>query len=121
MFNNQIQNIMATDYIIPTRKNPVFTAVCEDFGYIESTMHKQWNIRKEGVINHIGNTFALTYFDAVRYLHEWIQENSEYVKGLKNIKFKIEMVDGSFNEYAEVTYKEVYSITSAKARKVQLV
>lgn len=112
---------MTTDSITPTKKNPVFTAVCEDFGYIEESMYKQWNIKKEGTINSWGYTFALTYFDAVKNLHEWIQENSEYVKGLKNIKFKIEMVDGSYNEWGEVIYKEVYSITSAKARKVQLV
>ena len=112
---------MPQDYIIPTKKNPVFTAVCTDFGYIEKRMYKNWRIFKEGIINQNGDTFALTYFDAVRYLHEWVQEHDTYVRECKNVKFRIEMIDGSLDRFGDVIYQEVYCITASKAKKVQLV
>lgn len=112
---------MTTDYIIPTKKSPVFTAVCEDFGYIEESIYKMWNIKKEGIINHVGWTFACDYSTAVNNLHEWMKENADYVRRCKNIKFKIMVVDGSYDKWGDVITKEVYSITSVKARKVNLV
>lgn len=114
---------MTTDYIIPTKKNPVFTAVCNDFGYIEESIYKMWNIRIVGVenpTNACGCTFACNYMDAVQNLHEWIKENREYVKGLSNITFRIEAVDGSVDKWGDVIYKTVYSITAAKAKKYLL-
>ena len=111
---------MATDYIIPTKQSPVFTAYCEDFGTIEASIYKDWNIKKVDVCSMVGSTFALHYHDAVINLHEWIKENADYVKGLKKINFVISEVDGSMNGWGEVKYKPVYSINPIKARKYLL-
>lgn len=112
---------MTTDYIIPTKKSPVFSAVCTDFGTIETGMYKMWNIKKEGIINQVGDTFASNFMDSVNRLHEWIKENYDYVNKLSGkIVFRIESIDGSLDKYGDVNYTTVYTITAAKAKKYLL-
>lgn len=111
---------MESNYCTPSKQYPVFTATCEDFGTIEESIYKMWNIKKEGVINQVGTTFALNYVDAINNLHEWIKENADYVKRLKNINFVINAIDGSLNKWGEVVETKVYSINSSKAKKYLL-
>lgn len=112
---------MGTDYIIPTKKNPVFIAVCTDFGYIETGMYKNWNIKKEGIINQVGDTFACDYAYAIQRIHEWIKEDPAYIKSLGNkIVFRIECVDGTLDRFNDVIYKTVYFLTATKAKKYLL-
>ena len=109
------------DYITPTKGRPVFNANCTAFGTIETGMYKHWNVKKEGVINQVGATFACNFADAVNLLHEWIKENAEYVNEYPaKISFNIEVIDGSIDKYGDVNYLKVYSITAAKAKKYLL-
>lgn len=112
---------MESNYCYPTTKHPVFTVYCTAFGYIETGMYKNWNVKKEGIINMVGDTFACNYKDAIRMLHEWIEEEGEYVKGLKgDNKFVIDVIDGSLDKYGDVKHTAVYTISAAKAKKYLL-
>jgi len=107
----------AQDYIIPTKQYPVFKATCTAFGYIETGMYKQWNIKNE-TTNLVGDTFALNFMDAVRMLHEWIKENEEYVVNYNHkCRFLIEIMDGNVDKFGDPIEREVYSIDWYKVKK----
>ena len=96
----------------------VFMACNDYFGYFGSGMYKDWSVMN-GNCNHGGETFAVTYADAVNMLHEYLKENEEWiVKEYPKTKYSILMVDGSVDKYGELKHTEVYSITTAKAKKL---
>ena len=100
-----------SNYIIPTKENPVFVAHCSAFGNIEHKLYKQWLIK-----DSCGVTFAIKYKDAVNRLHEWIEEKKGWLRTESNCKFEIFIIDGSFDEtWSTPIYKKVYSISSRKA------
>lgn len=100
-------------YISPTKSQPVFTAVCDHFGYIYRTLYKDYCIK-----NSCGNTFATSYFNAIEELHLYILDNKWIIEEYPKCKFKIMALDGSWCEKhdrpAEV---KVYEISAAKAKK----
>ena len=102
------------EYIIPTKKNPVFSASCDWFGRIEENFYKMWNIPG---INLVGNTFSTDFADAVTRLHEWIKENKHVLNEYPKSKFTIDVIDGSFNKFGDYSSKVVYTISAAKAKK----
>lgn len=110
---------MSDNYVIPTKKSPVFTAYCTAFGTIERGLYKQWNIKEQGKINQVGDTCALDYIDAVNFLHEWIKDevDSRFIKENPSCKFCIKVIDGKLNKWDEVVEVKVYEISAAKAKK----
>lgn len=103
-----------TDYIIPTKNRPVFTAHCDYFGRIDGVItYKDWTIGDIG-----GDTFATSFKDAVNYLHEWIEENKWCIEEYPKCKFIIEMIDGSLDKRRDIIYKNVYTISASKAKKL---
>lgn len=107
-----------TDYIIPTKESPVFTAECDYFGFIENNLYKFHLIEcPNWDSDSICTTFALYYHDAIVNLHEWLKEHKEYVTKEPKAKFHIRMRDGSWdsklNQAKETT---VYSISAKKAK-----
>ena len=108
---------MDKDYIIPTTKEPVFTAYCDDFGCIEGSFYKDWSIN-----NICGNTYATNLTDAIVELHDfikWYAKNESSFR--KKSTFYIELIDGSVDKNGDVIKKKVYSINGATAKKVRLV
>lgn len=105
-------------YIIPTKESPVFTAVCDWFGYIEDSPYKDYFIEMNGATGGcVGRTFATRYADAITRLHEWIVENKQVLEDWPKCKFEIRAVDGSYDKWEQVQDKVVYTITASKARK----
>ena len=101
-----------SNYITPTKKNILFKAECDYFGYIENTIYKDMLIG-----NCVTSTFATSYIDAVNMLHEWIKENDWVKKEYPKAKFNIYSVDGSLDKNGERLDKKVYTISASKAKK----
>lgn len=101
-----------TNYITPTKKDPVFTATCDSFGYIERRLYKD---------ALAGNTcfpvFDISYHQAILALHEWLIENKEYVLDDPKAKYFIYAVNGSLNKWGDYNRKVVYSISGSKAKQ----
>ena len=108
-----------SDYIIPTKKSPVFTAENDWFGFIESSLWKQHLVEGPDDLGSLGNTWATNYLDALRYLHEWIQENTFILDEYPKAKFTIRLVDGSWNHKLNQKKEEiVYTISARKAKRL---
>ena len=105
------------NYIQIKKGSKVFIACNDYFGFFGSGIYKMWNV-KNGENSHYGETFALNFKEAVNMLHEYIQENEYMIKEYPKTKYSIYMIDGTMNKYGEVNFKEVYSITTAKAKKL---
>jgi hypothetical protein len=105
------------EFLRPTRKNPVFVADCDWFGFIEENLYKRWELPdRNGTIG--GNTFSLHFTDAITRLHEWIIENKHVLKEYPKSKFSIYLINGSFNRFKEVKHQKVYTITARNAAKL---
>ena len=102
-----------SNYIIPTKKNPVYTAECDYFGYIETEFYKDLFVN-----NSYCSTFALNYKDAVNKLHEWIIDNKNILNEYPKCKFNISLVDGTIDKYNNKKEKKVYTISAIKAKKL---
>lgn len=102
-----------SNYIIPTKKNPVYTAECDYFGYIETRFYKDLIVN-----NSICSTFELNYKNAVNKLHEWIIDNKNVLNEYPKCKFNIELIDGTINKYNGTKRKKVYTISANKAKKL---
>ena len=104
-------------FITPTEQNPIFMAAHSDFGYIETTLYKQWEIKRKST--YIGGyTFALNFKDAVNLLHEYIQANRWLLDGYPTATFEIYIFKGQINKWDETVLKKVYSITAKKAKEL---
>lgn len=99
-------------YITPTKKNPIFTAECDFFGYIETKYYKDFVVD-----NSYCATFALYYKDAVNKLHEWIIDNEKILSLYPKCKFNIYLIDGTMGKYGKKEEK-VYTIRASKAKKL---
>ncbi len=103
---------MSDKYITPTKKNPVFTAECDWFGYVPG-------IYKDHLAgNCISPTFGLYFKDAVNALHEWIEENPETLTDYPKCRFTLCLVDGSLNKSGDSRRQKVYTISARKAKKL---
>lgn len=107
-----------TDYIKPTKDNPIFKCYNSYFGYIEDTMYKEWEIHEDNVWS-VGSTFAIDLSRAILKLHDYIKEHRESINS--NSKFTIVMVDGSLNTHGEINEKKCYSITMKQAKQFKLI
>lgn len=101
-----------SNYIIPTKKYPVYIAECDYFGYIETSYYKNSNVN-----GSICSTFELRYKDAVNKLHEWIIEGKDILNEYPKCKFNIYLVDGTMDKYG-TKRKKVYTISAVKAKKL---
>lgn len=75
-----------TDYIKPTKENPIFKCYNDYYGYIEDSMYKEWEIHK-GNVWSVGSTFAIDLSKAILKLHDYIKEHQESIE--PNSKFTI--------------------------------
>ena len=100
------------DYIIPTKKEPIFKAMNDYFGYLENGIYKNALFT-----DCLTSVFALTYSEAITRLHEYIIENPHLVDEMPKSKWEITVLDGTFDKHGERVAKVVYSISSAKAKK----
>ena len=103
------------EYITPTKERPVFTAHNDYYGYLETNLYKDWSIN-----DLCGSTFALSYADAIRMLHEYIIETKDEITDLPISKYEIMVIDGKLDKHGEPIRKTVYSISTAKAKKYLL-
>jgi len=108
-----------SNYIKPTKQNPVFVAKNSYWGYIEQNVYKMWNVKNEQY-NLVGCTFAVNYADAINNLHDWIIENKGILNEVPKCNFTIQCVDGTVNKFGEPVYKKVYTISASKAKKYLL-
>lgn len=106
------------DYIRPTKKSPVFIAVCDWFGNIEEERYKDYEIKTDGYWC-VGSTFGISFRGSVNRLHEWIQDNPTVVKDYPKCKFEIYLLDGTVTKDKSNQVK-VYSISASKAKKLLL-
>lgn len=105
-------------YIIPTKKSPVFVVSHDYIGYIERSLYKRWFVQKNEQGGGLcGETFATFYTHAIEYLHEYIIENPEVVTNYPKATITIFAIDGSKDKNGEVIYTPVYKITAKKAIK----
>ena len=106
---------MKTEYITPTKERPVFVAYCNAFGCIDKRMYKSWNVKNDKT-NSVGDTFALSFADAVNSLHEWIKDHAQFVVENPKCKFIIQVING-VTKYDDVVFTDVYEISASKAKK----
>lgn len=108
-----------TEYIIPTKESPVFTAECDWFGFIEGNFYKRFLITEPDGGQSCGDTFAIRYHDAIVRLHEWIQENNQVLDEWPKAKFTIRLVDGSWDpRLNQRKDRVVYTISAKKAKEL---
>ncbi len=108
---------MNKEYIIPTTEYPVFKALCLDFGFIEESFYKEWNIVSENC-NMVGATYALSLSDAISKLLEFIPA---YENINKKSKFHIIMIDGTVNKYGEPIEVVAFSITYKQSKQFRII
>ena len=110
---------MGKDYITPTNENPVFTCTNSYYGYMETGVWKQWRIShpEGGFIG--GDTFAMNYADAIRYLLDYIRENGDSLNS--NSRFDIEMITGALDKHNDPIRVKVYSLSMKQAKKFKLI
>jgi len=107
---------MAPEFITPTKDRPVFRAVCTYFGYIENRRYKRWEVPSDnGTL--CGDTFAVSYEDAISMLHEWIKENRSVLVDYPKASFELYVFYGKLDKYGESIIEKVYSISAKKAKK----
>ena len=107
-----------TDYIKPTKDNPIFKCYNNYFGYIEDSMYKQWEIHEDNVWI-VGSTFATDLSGAILQLLDYIKEHKESIES--NSKFTIVMMDGSLNKKGEISEVKCYSISMKQAKQFKLI
>ena len=104
------------EFIIPTKKAPVFAAWCTAFGNLETGVYKNASVN-----NCSYDVFGTTFIKAVNDLHQWITENEYVVTENPKCSFIIEIIDGTLDKYGEDAKRtKVYSISAAKAKKLIL-
>lgn len=104
----------SSKYIQISKSNPVFVAECDHFGTIERV-----GAYKPAIIeDHMYFTWDIKYTWAIVALHEWIQANYPILNEYPKAKFSIAIVDGSKDKHGEFTRKNVYSISSSKAKRL---
>ena len=102
-----------TEYLKPTKTNPVFKAECDFLGYIENP-----RIKMHIVNNNIGDTFETDFTNAITKLHEYIKQNNLHMEYPK-AKFNIYLVDGTIDKKLDSPkLKKVYTISSKKATEL---
>lgn len=101
-------------YIIPTKKSPVFAAMCDHFGYIERGLYKEADIH-----NSILSVFATSFADGVASLHEYLisDDGKWVVETYPKAKFELYAYDGTVDKYGDAKSVRVYSISASKAKK----
>jgi len=104
---------MENDFIIPTKKHPIFVAECDYFGYIECSVYKRSLV--DGVCNYA--TFETDFSRAVNLLHEELKDGV-WCMDFPKAKFTIYSVDGSKDKYGNAKMNVVYAISASKAKKL---
>ena len=105
------------EFITPTKKNPIFIASCDYFGYIEESTCKEYLVNTPDG-GTIGRTFALHYKEAINRLHEWIQENPEVLKSYPKCKFTVSLVNGTYDRFNSPVQKKLYTLSASKAKQL---
>ena len=105
----------ATDYIRPTKANPIFIAECNYFGFIEDgNLWKEYEMEtRDGLTG--GYTWEIYYEKAIIRLHNWLKENKEAITEYPKAKYTIYLLDGSLDKRGERKLEKVYEITTKKA------
>ena len=107
------------EYIKPSKGNEIFVADNNYFGYILDGMYKDAEIEFNDGNSSIMPTFALSYAEAVRKLHDWILDpDNQWLLDEPHITFRIHSIDGSIDEMRdEVKMTKVYTLSTTKLRK----
>lgn len=107
-----------SDYITPTKENPVFQIVNTYEGYIVNDYHtyKDWQVKNEQQWK-IGETSATNLPDAMQVLFAHIQSNPDK----KKAKYLIEMVDGTCDRYGNPVYTPVYKFSMKQAKQFKII
>lgn len=103
-----------TNYIQPTKQNPVFQVICQYSGFtITENTWKMWATKtQDGIL--CGDTSAIRLSEAMEVLFNYIKENTH----LENSnKFIIEMIDGSLNKYGEAKRTKCFTYSVAQAKR----
>jgi len=93
-----------------------FTAECDYFGYIDGSYRRIDVTDPENNITTM-QPFEYNYTEAISSLHAWIIEN-DGINAFPKAKWNIYLVDGSFGKFGQLGDDKVYSISSAKAKKL---
>lgn len=103
-------------YIIPTKRNPIFQACCDYFGFLEGGTYKPFIISDEDSDRFsTGATFATSYLDAINRLHETIKEDYQHLaESAPKCKFEIYLIDGTLDKHGETKRRTIYSISVKK-------
>lgn len=105
-----------SDYIIPTKKNPVYSAN-NGFGPIEIRFYKDFQVEdKTGNCYTIGATIGTSYSGAVQALHEWLESNIDWYKD-ENQGVSLFEIDGSHDKWGDVKWTKVYHLSASQVRK----
>ncbi len=94
-----------------------FLAECDYFGYIEGSFKDVEVQESENIL--IMHPFEYNFTRAIADLHEFII-NDDMINEFPKAKWNIYLVDGSMNDYGDINRSKVYSISSAKAKKLLL-
>lgn len=107
------------EFITPTKKEPIFVADCDHFGYIEDSPYKKARVfyANDGGYSTI-KTFGTSFMQAVNDLHQWIIDNDSTIYEMPKCKFNIYLVDGTIDKYDQMKLTKVYTINAAKAKKL---
>lgn len=108
--------MITTDYITPTKENPIFRAICSDFGYIEDNQYKKYE-----TLSRIGNTFHIYFDKAIEKLFGFIREYKGNYVIKNNTKFEIEMIWGEEDKYQNILYKKVFSISGKQLKLTKII
>ncbi len=104
-------------YITPTKKQPIFAACNDYFGYIEPGIYKPFKIETPHGISCGYSVMGLSYADAVNNLHDWIKNNAYTAICDPKSTYTLYMVDGRVDKHGEVIYKPLYKISAKNAIK----
>ncbi len=94
-----------------------FTASCDHFGFIEG-IYRDVDI-KEKDYTVVMHPFEYNFIRAIDALHSFIIDQN-MVNEFPKAKFEIQLVDGNIDKNGEIKLTPVYSISSAKAKKLLL-
>ena len=86
-------------------------------------MKKESRIRIESnYIGYLDTEYLSSYSDAVNYLHKTLSISGEWewmLKEYPKATYSVWIMTGEFDKYDDEVTEKVYTITSAKIRKIQ--
>lgn len=107
-----------SEYIIPTKENPVFQVLNTYEGYVvnDYNTYKGWSIKNDERWA-VGETTAPNLPDAMQALFAHIQSNPDKQKAV----YVIEMIDGAYDKYGDPIRVPVYKISMRQAKRFKLI